>query len=87
MTLTHVDGTPDLVVEILSKSTGRRDRGIKKGRYEACGVREYWIVDPVGQTVEQYLQREGRLALVGRQVERIPLEIVGDVTVDLNRVW
>ena len=45
---THVDGAPDLVVEILSKSTGRRDRGIKKSRYARFRVPEYWIVDPVG---------------------------------------
>ena len=36
---------PDLVVEILSTSTASRDRGEKKGVYERCGVREYWLVD------------------------------------------
>ena len=87
MVETHVDGAPDLVVEILSKSTGRRDRGVKKRRYEAFGVREYWIVDPVRRIVEQYLHHEGRLGLVGRQVEGITLKILPDVTVDLTRVW
>jgi Uma2 family endonuclease len=37
---------PDLVVEILSRSTSSRDRGEKKAIYERNGVREYWIVDP-----------------------------------------
>ena len=36
---------PDLVVEILSPSTARRDRTEKKAIYAACGVREYWLVD------------------------------------------
>jgi Uma2 family endonuclease len=45
---------PDLVVEVLSKSTAGRDRGEKKDAYEADGVREYWIVDPRDRTVELY---------------------------------
>jgi Uma2 family endonuclease len=46
---------PDLVVEVLSESTKRRDRGVKKEAYALDGVTEYWIVDPVAETVEQYL--------------------------------
>jgi len=45
---------PDLAVEILSKSTARRDRGVKKSIYEQCGVREYWIVDPDRRLVTVY---------------------------------
>ncbi len=45
---------PDLVVEILSKGTAKRDRGIKFEDYAAHGVREYWLVDPTRQTVEQF---------------------------------
>ena len=43
---------PDLIVEVLSPSTEARDRGIKFDDYAAHGVREYWIVDPVAETVE-----------------------------------
>ena len=45
---------PDLIAEILSPSTKRHDRGIKKRDYAAHGVREYWIVDPDAQTVEPF---------------------------------
>jgi Uma2 family endonuclease len=45
---------PDLAVEILSKSTARRDRGEKKAIYEQCGVGEYWIVDPDRRAVTVY---------------------------------
>ena len=54
-------GAPDLVVEVLSPSTMTRDRGIKKDVYEKAGVREYWIVDPVSQSIEVYHLKEGRL--------------------------
>ena len=45
---------PDLIVEILSKSTTGRDRGVKFEDYAAHGVLEYWIIDPVRKSVEQY---------------------------------
>lgn len=45
---------PDLVVEILSKGTAKRDRGVKFEDYAAHGVWEYWLVDPMCQTVEQF---------------------------------
>ena len=58
-----VYGAPDLVVEILSPSTAKNDRGYKKDLYERCGVREYWIISPKDRTVEQYLLSEERFSL------------------------
>ena len=58
-----VHGAPDLVVEVLSPSTMRNDRMHKKEVYQACGVREYWLVDPENRTIEQYLLREEKLEL------------------------
>lgn len=46
-----VMGAPDLVGEVLSPSTGKRDLGIKRETYARHGVREYWIVNPDAQTV------------------------------------
>ncbi len=46
---------PDFVVEILSKKTASLDRGIKKQDYAAHGIAEYWIIDPMKQTIEQYV--------------------------------
>ncbi|WP_020598789.1 Uma2 family endonuclease [Spirosoma panaciterrae] len=45
---------PDLVVEVLSKSTEKIDREIKFADYAAHGIAEYWIVDPLRRTIEQY---------------------------------
>ena len=41
-----IEVVPDLVVEVLSPSTAKRDRVEKKKIYERCGVDEYWLVDP-----------------------------------------
>ena len=47
----NIQGTPALVVEILSPSTRKRDEQIKRRLYERAGVREYWVVDPERNTV------------------------------------
>jgi len=44
-------GAPDLVVEILSPSTSRKDIGVKFGLYERHGVREYWIIHPAEESL------------------------------------
>ena len=46
------EGPPDLVVEVLSPSTQRRDRELKRKLYANYGVRELWLVDPETKTVE-----------------------------------
>ena len=58
-----IHGAPDLVVEVLSPSTSRYDRFQKMPVYERNGVREYWIVDPLNKTIEQYILEDGRFAL------------------------
>ena len=47
----NIQGTPALVIEILSPSTRKRDQQIKYRLYERSGVREYWLVDPDRSTV------------------------------------
>ena len=46
LTAKNIQGTPALVIEILSPSTRTRDREVKRRLYERAGVREYWLVDP-----------------------------------------
>ncbi len=55
---------PDFVVEVLSPTTEKYDRGVKHEDYEAHGVREYWIVDAEAESVEQYVLEEGAFRLL-----------------------
>ena len=51
--VTYDEGKPpDFVLEVLSESTWRHDMGVKKTFYQRMGVREYWILDPVGTYVD-----------------------------------
>ena len=59
----NVRGAPDLVIEILSPSTADRDLGYKHDLYSRHGVLEYWVVDPMAETVAVHRQRDGRLEL------------------------
>lgn len=55
----YVDGAPDLVVEILSPATAKKDRLTKRLAYQAAGVPEYLIIDPAADTLEQFLLTDG----------------------------
>ncbi len=61
----RIYGAPELVIEILSPSTARRDRTTKYSAYEQHGVQEYWIVDPAHETVEVYTQGDSGFERVG----------------------
>jgi len=51
---------PDLIVEIISESTGRNDRVKKFNAYAAFGVSHYWIIDPEEKTLQAFALEKGR---------------------------
>lgn len=57
-------GAPDLVIEVLPPGIAKYDKGKKKTVYERCGVKEYWLVDPVTKAVTRYVLRENLFAEV-----------------------
>ena len=63
---TSLKGVPDMVAEIFSRSTMKRDVGIKKDVYESNGVKEYWIIDPWRESIDVYLLRDGKYELDGQ---------------------
>ena len=58
LTPANVQGAPDLVIEIGSPGTRKRDETIKRRLYERSGVSEYWVVDPELDLIRVY-RREG----------------------------
>lgn len=58
-----VHGAPDLVIEVLSHSTAKRDKVYKKSVYEKSGVKEYWIVEPDSKSIEVYLLKNNTFEL------------------------
>ena len=66
LTPLHAKGVPELVVEIASKGTRKRDETIKRRLYERAGVTEYWVLDPEIDVVRIYRRAGDRF---GRPVE------------------
>ena len=85
----NVRGAPDLVVEILSPATAERDRGYKRMLYAKHGVKEYWLVDPVAETVSSLRQRAGALVVAhtfGRN-ETLRSPLLAGFELDLGKVF
>lgn len=82
-----VAGPPNLVVEVLSPSTRRKDRELKLSLYERTGVDEYWIVDPAARNVVKHVRRGPTLTPVGTFTDSIVFDGLHGVVVDLSRVW
>lgn len=61
----RVNGAPDMVVEVLSPSTKRRDLTDKMEIYAEHGVEEYWVIAPKAETVDLYVLDGEGYALVG----------------------
>jgi Uma2 family endonuclease len=66
ITETCLRGVPDLLVEVISDGTWRRDRVDKKALYEQSGVSEYWIIDPDSRLIEVFALAEGTYRLHAR---------------------
>ena len=69
-----IEGCPDLVVEILSPSTAKYDRGIKMKAYKRNQVAEYWIIDPKAHALEVYVYQDQDYDLLSYAVEEGNIE-------------
>ena len=83
----RIEGAPDLLVEVLSPSTARMDRGAKLRLYAESDVREYWLVDPEARSIEFLVQREGRWLVALAEDGRYASEIIEGLTLDLEALW
>jgi len=80
---------PDLAVEVLSRSTERRDRGRKMELLARSGVPEYWIADPVRNILEIYELREQHYVLAGtyQDAARVTSTTLYGLTFDVPRIF
>lgn len=84
-----VEAPPDLVVEILSPSSVRTDRGIKSALYARFGVRHYWLVDPATRSVEMFELAGGGYVRSGTFAndDYAGTSLFPGLEIDLARVW
>ena len=84
-----IEAPPLLVVEILSPSTRKQDRGIKAERYAELGVPDSWIVDPEQQAVECFRPEDGAYRLVAQAqgTRTLPHPDWDGLVVDLDALW
>lgn len=82
-------GVPELLVEIVSPASVRRDRHDKKELYARFGVKEYWIADPANKVLEILTLREGRFELHGCAGEtgRLSSLVLAGLEYDLTEIW
>ena len=81
-------GAPDMVIEILSPSTRRHDLAVKYRLYQRAGVREYWIVDPDGKTVQVFKLEDGFYGAADVYTAgAVPVSLWEDFSIDLSQVF
>jgi Uma2 family endonuclease len=85
-----VKGAPDLVVEIISPSTAKRDITTKYELYQRHGVKEYWLMYPNDRTLLVYrLSEDGKYAPpeVFGEGDIVPVPLLGDLAIDMGKVF
>jgi len=85
----NVVEAPDLVIEILSEATKTTDRISKKTLYEQNGVREYWVIDPQKETIDQLILRKGTFELAGTSdsSQSLTSPALGGFTLPVDKVF
>jgi Uma2 family endonuclease len=87
LTPKKIEGSPDLVVEILSGSSEHNDRVRKKALYCKSAIPEYWLVEPEARVVEQFVLRDDAYHLLGPHADAVTVQVIAGVRVDLREVW
>jgi Uma2 family endonuclease len=83
-----IQGIPDLCIEILSASNPNHDRVLKLEMYRRCGVPEYWIVDPLEESIDVYvIDPSGQYQHRRYAGETLALATIPDVQVTTDAIW
>ena len=86
---TFIDGPADLVVEVMSEESQVRDRGEKYYEYEAAGIPEYWLIDPVREAADFYrLDDKGHYQRIPANADgRYPSAVLPGFVIDPAWLW
>jgi Uma2 family endonuclease len=86
---TAVFGVPNLVIEIISGKSIKKDTQIKYDLYEEAGVGEYWIVFAESQFVEVYVLENGKYLNKGRfsEGDEVPVKTLPGLSINTNDVF
>lgn len=83
----YIMGAPDFCLEILSKSTRRKDCIKKLQKYTDAGVKEYWIIDPFAKTLFVYHWKDDYTPHMYLLEGKVGLELYnGELLIDLERI-
>jgi Uma2 family endonuclease len=83
-------GAPDMIVEVLSPSTAKKDMTEKFNLYEEHGVKEYWIVHPKDQAINVFLLQEDGRYDEGKIYElkgKVPVHVFDNYLIDLDDIF
>lgn len=83
----RLEGAPDLLIEVLSPGTARRDRLQKLNLYLESGVREYWLVDPKARQIEFLVNEGGRFVVVQAAGREYHSPALPEIRLDLLALW
>ena len=85
----NIQGSPDLIVEILSRSTREKDLSAKRKVYSKFGVREYWIIDPEKETIEVLVWSEIGYISVGNygRLAKLCSPLLSGVRIPLSNIF
>jgi len=82
------NGSPDMIMEILSPSTSRHDKVLKFNKYLQAGVREYWLVNPDDKTVQVCVLENGRYVTKAYDNTDIaPVHVLAGCEIDLQEAF
>lgn len=84
-----IKGAPDLIIEVLSKTSRKHDTFIKFNLYQHYGVKEYWIIDTEGETIFQYILNEEKIYTLPKIydiTENIKVNVLKNCIISLEKL-
>jgi len=84
---TLTDGAGDIVIEIVSRESTKRDRGEKFDEYEAGGVKEYWLIDPLRKEALFYRLEDNHYQPIPLHEGKFHSRVLSKLHFDVQLLW